>query len=104
MGLLVAVVCEIPKAHAFVREGRWKTSDYPLSRNTLRNRKVGMYGMGRIGRCIARRIEAFGLPVAYYSRRPADDVAYDYCPLPSSALDKSKSGKPDFNDEPGHDS
>lgn len=80
LGLLVSVVREIPKAQAFVREGRWKTSDYPLSRNTLRNRRVGLYGMGRIGRCIARRIEAFGLPVAYHSRRPAGDVAYDYFP------------------------
>lgn len=80
LGLLISVVREIPKAQAFVREGRWKTSEYPLSRNTLRNRKVGIYGMGRIGRCIARRIEAFGLPVAYHSRRPADGVAYDYFP------------------------
>lgn len=80
LGLLISVVREIPKAHAFVREGRWKISEYPLSRNTLRNRRVGIYGMGRIGRCIARRIEAFGLPVAYYSRRPADGVAYDHFP------------------------
>ena len=42
--------------------------------------RVGIYGMGRIGRCIARRIEAFGLPVAYHSRRPAEGVAYDYFP------------------------
>jgi lactate dehydrogenase-like 2-hydroxyacid dehydrogenase len=80
IGLLVSVVREIPKAHAFVREGHWQTSEYPLSRLTLRNRRVGIYGMGRIGRCIARRIEAFGLPVAYHSRRPADGVAYDYFP------------------------
>lgn len=80
LGLLISVVREIPKAHAFVREGRWKTAEYPLSRNTLRNRRVGIYGMGRIGRCIARRIEAFGLPVDYYSRRPADGVAYNYHP------------------------
>ena len=80
IGLLLSVVREIPKAHAFVREGRWKTSEYPLSRLTLRNRKVGIYGMGRIGRCIARRIEPFGLPLAYHSRRPADGAAYDYFP------------------------
>ena len=80
LGLLLSVVSEIPKAHAFVREGRWQTSDYPLSRLTLRNRRVGIYGMGRIGRCIGRRIEAFGLAVAYYSRRPADGVTYDYFP------------------------
>lgn len=78
LGLLISVVREIPKAEAFVREGRWKEADYPLSRLTLRNRRVGIYGMGRIGRCIARRIEAFGLPVAYHSRRRAEGVAYDY--------------------------
>lgn len=80
LGLLISVVREIPKAAAFVREGRWKASDYPLSRLTLRNRRIGIYGMGRIGRCIARRIEAFGLPIAYHSRRPAEGVAYDYHP------------------------
>jgi len=80
LGLLISVVREIPKAAAFVRTGQWKTSEYPLSRLTLRNRTVGIYGMGRIGRCIARRIEAFGLPVAYHSRRPAEGVAYDYFP------------------------
>jgi lactate dehydrogenase-like 2-hydroxyacid dehydrogenase len=80
LGLLISVVREIPKAAAFVREGRWKASEYPLSRLTLRRRRVGIYGMGRIGRCIARRIEAFGLPIAYHSRRRADGVAYDYFP------------------------
>ncbi|WP_437354084.1 2-hydroxyacid dehydrogenase [Neorhizobium petrolearium] len=80
LGLLISVVREIPQATTFVREGRWKSSDYPLSRLTLRNRKVGIYGLGRIGRCIARRIEAFGLPVSYHSRRPAAGVAYDYFP------------------------
>jgi lactate dehydrogenase-like 2-hydroxyacid dehydrogenase len=80
LGLLISVVREIPQAASFVRAGRWATTDYPLSPLTLRNRKVGIYGMGRIGRCIARRVEAFGLPVAYHSRRPADGVAYDHYP------------------------
>jgi lactate dehydrogenase-like 2-hydroxyacid dehydrogenase len=80
LGLLISVVREIPKANAFVREGRWQTSEYPLSRLTLRNRRVGIYGMGRIGRCIARRIEGFGLSVAYHSRRRAEGIAYDYFP------------------------
>ena len=80
LGLLISVVREIPQAATFVRDGHWTASDYPLSRLTLRNRKVGIYGMGRIGRCIARRVEAFGLPVAYYSRRPAAGVSYDYHP------------------------
>ena len=80
LGLLISVVREIPKAAAFVRNGEWKTSSFPHSRLTLRNRTVGIYGMGRIGRCIARRVEAFGLPVAYHSRRPAEGVDYAYFP------------------------
>lgn len=80
IGLLISVVREIPQASGFVQQGRWKTSEYPLSRLTLRNRRVGIYGMGRIGRCIARRVEGFGLPVAYHSRRPVDGLAYDYHP------------------------
>lgn len=80
IGLLLSVVREIPKAQAYLREGKWKESNYTPSRLTLRNRTIGMYGMGRIGRCIAQRIEAFGLPVAYHSRRPAEGVAYSYFP------------------------
>lgn len=80
IGLLISVVREIPKAEAYLRDGKWKVSNYPHSRLTLRNRTVGIYGMGRIGRCIAQRIEAFGLPVAYHSRRPAEGVAYSYFP------------------------
>jgi lactate dehydrogenase-like 2-hydroxyacid dehydrogenase len=42
-------------------------------------RTVGMVGMGRIGRAIARRLDAFGVPVVYHSRRP-QDVSYRYYP------------------------
>ena len=46
---------------------------YPLTKATLRNRTVGMVGMGRIGKAIAKRLEAFGVPVVYHaaSRKPA---------------------------------
>jgi hypothetical protein len=36
--------------------------------------------MGRIGQAIARRLEAFGVPVAYHNRRPAEDVSYQISP------------------------
>lgn len=80
LGLLISVVREIPRAEAFVRAGKWKVASYPLSRLTLQRRRVGIYGMGRIGRCIARRVEAFGLPIAYHSRRPVDGLTYEYFP------------------------
>lgn len=81
IGLLINAVRELPKAEAYLREGRWRSEGpYPLTRGTLRGRKVGIFGMGRIGRAIARRIEAFGLPVSYHNRRKLEDVTYDYYP------------------------
>ena len=40
---------------------------------------MGIVGLGRIGEAIARRVEAFGVSVAYYNRR-RKDVAYRYYP------------------------
>lgn len=46
----------------------------------LRDRKVGMVGMGRIGQAIARRLDASLVPVVYHSRKPAPGVAYKHYP------------------------
>ncbi len=79
IGLLLNTVREFPKAEAWLREGRWANEGaYPLTRMTLRGRRAGIFGMGRIGRAIARRLEALGLPVAYHNRRPVEGVSYDY--------------------------
>nr|WP_246730383.1 2-hydroxyacid dehydrogenase [Nitratireductor mangrovi] len=79
IGLLINTVRELAKAENYLRAGRWEGEGaYPLTRATLRGRSVGIFGMGRIGQAIARRIEAFGLPVAYHNRRPVDGVAYAY--------------------------
>ena len=75
LGLLLATVREIPQADRFVRAGGWKSGVFPLG-PTLRERTVGLIGMGRIGRAIAKRLDAFSVPVAYHSRRPQPDVPY----------------------------
>jgi len=81
LGLLLNTVRELPKAEAWLRAGKWVSKgDYPLTRATLRGRRVGIFGMGRIGLAIARRIEAFGLPVSYYNRRTVEGVAYTWYP------------------------
>ncbi|MGU3399546.1 2-hydroxyacid dehydrogenase [Brucellaceae bacterium D45D] len=81
IGLLIDTVRELSKSEAFLRDGRWeKEGRYPLSKLSLRGRSVGIFGLGRIGKAVARRVEAFGLPVAYHNRRKADGVAYDYYP------------------------
>jgi lactate dehydrogenase-like 2-hydroxyacid dehydrogenase len=81
VGLLINTVRELPKAEAWLRQGKWAgTGNYPLTRSTLRGRKVGIFGLGRIGQAIARRLEAFGLPISYFSRRPVEGVDYTYYP------------------------
>jgi lactate dehydrogenase-like 2-hydroxyacid dehydrogenase len=80
LGLLLCTVREFTQAERFVRAGKWARQGYPLSKATLRNRTVGMVGLGRIGQAIARRLEAMKVPVVYHSRRPASGVAYRHYP------------------------
>jgi len=79
LGLLLCTVREFPQADRYVRAGKWPKAQYPLAKATLRDRTVGMVGMGRIGKAIAKRLEAFGVPVVYHSRNP-QDVTYKYYP------------------------
>jgi lactate dehydrogenase-like 2-hydroxyacid dehydrogenase len=80
IGLLLCTVRELPQAERYVRAGKWLKSNYPLSRATLRDRTVGLVGMGRIGMAIARRLEAFGVPVVYHTRRARPELAYRHYP------------------------
>jgi len=80
IGLLLCTVREFPQSERFLRAGKWPKGHYPLTKATLRDRTVGMVGMGRIGKAIARRLEAFGVPVVYHSRNPQSGVTYKYYP------------------------
>ena len=64
MGLLIATLREFVKADRYLRSGLWQTQSYPLSAGSLRDRKVGIVGMGRIGQAIGRRLEASRVPVS----------------------------------------
>ncbi len=55
LGLLIATLRDFIKADRYLRSGLWMTQNFPLSVGSLRDRKVGMVGMGRIGQAIARR-------------------------------------------------
>ena len=80
LGLLLCTAREFPQAERYLRAGKWAQQGYPLSKATLRNRTVGMVGMGRIGQAIARRLEAMQVPVVYHSRRPAAGLSYRHYP------------------------
>ena len=80
LGLLLCTVREFPQAERYLRAGKWLEKAYRLTPATLRDRIVGMVGMGRIGKAIGRRLDAFGVPVVYHSRNPQPGVGYKYYP------------------------
>ncbi|HWE45827.1 MAG TPA: 2-hydroxyacid dehydrogenase [Caulobacteraceae bacterium] len=74
LGLLIATLRHIPQADRFVRAGKWREGNYPLSDASLRGRSVGIVGLGRIGKAIARRLQASKIAVAYHGRTRQADV------------------------------
>lgn len=80
LGLLLNTVREFCKAENYLRSGGWRSAPFPLSRSSLRDRSVGIVGLGRIGLAIARRVSAFGIPVSYHSRSPKPEVPYTFFP------------------------
>lgn len=81
VGLLLATLRRIPQGDRFVRTGRWPAGPFPLS-PTLRGRRVGILGLGAIGKAVARRLEGFGVPIAYHGRSRQDGLGYEYCATP----------------------
>lgn len=79
IGLLLATLRQIPQAERFLREGHWREGAFPLS-PTLRGRRVGIVGLGNIGKAVARRLEGFDVPIAYHGRSKQDGVPFDYHP------------------------
>ena len=79
IALLINTLRELPKAEAWMRAGNWKPGTaYPLTRLTLRTRTVGIFGMGRIGSAIVRRLEGFGVAIRYHNRRPVEGAPWPF--------------------------
>ncbi len=87
LGLMIMTVRQLPQSERYLRAGQWTAKGaFPLS-PSLRGRTVGILGLGRIGKTIATRIAAFGLPIAYHGRHAQAGVAYRYH---SSLIDMAK--------------
>lgn len=73
MGLLLAVRHRIVEQDALVRRGDWETPGYlPLASADAHGAKVGVIGLGAIGRAFVRRCRGFAMDVAYATPRPLD--------------------------------
>lgn len=79
VALLLDLFRTVSAADRFVRRGDWLAGGYPLARKFSGSR-IGIVGLGRIGRDVARRLEAFDVRLAYHNRRKVEDVEYRYLP------------------------
>jgi hydroxypyruvate reductase len=80
--LVLAIGRRIPEGDRFVRAGRWSApggAPFPLGRR-VSGAKLGIVGLGRIGRTIAKRSTGFDMEVRYHSRNPVADVPWQHEP------------------------
>ncbi|AXS41913.1 2-hydroxyacid dehydrogenase [Breoghania sp. L-A4] len=79
LALMLMCVRELPAAERYLRAGRWvKEGPYPLTRGSLKGRTLGILGLGRIGKQVAKRAEACGMSIVYHGRSEQADVPYRY--------------------------
>ena len=77
IGALLAVARNVCSADRFVRRGDWLNGRFPMS-TRVSGKRLGILGLGRIGRTVARRASGFDMAIRYHNRQPAADVVYGY--------------------------
>ncbi|WP_320195075.1 2-hydroxyacid dehydrogenase [Agrobacterium rosae] len=79
IALLINTVRRFYEAEKYLREGKWVSEGpFALSPFSLRGRKVGLFGMGRIGQEIAKRLEPFKVEIGYHTRSRKSELSYTY--------------------------
>ncbi len=79
MGLVLSVGRAIPQADQFVRAGLWPAGPIALARK-VSGARMGIVGLGRIGKAIAQRAKAFGMSIAYTARSEKPDSGFTFFP------------------------
>jgi lactate dehydrogenase-like 2-hydroxyacid dehydrogenase len=77
MGLILSIGRRIPQADKFVRNGDWVDDQFALV-HKVSGARIGIVGMGRIGRSIAKRAAAFDMHISYTCRDARADVPYAF--------------------------
>jgi len=78
--LMLSALRRIPQNDRMIREGGWRVAGQIELASCARGRTLGILGLGRIGKALARRAEVVGMKVAYHSRARQADVRYGYYP------------------------
>ena len=81
LALMLAAYRGLCAGDRFVRDGQWELNPQPSALPLARRfsgTRVGIVGMGRVGRAVATRVQAFGCPVAYTDLHPMADVSHRF--------------------------
>jgi len=78
VGLTIALLRRLPQADAHVRAGKWPSGEMPLA-TKVSGKRIGIVGLGRIGRAVAKRFAGFTDKIGYTDVAP-QDVAFAYYP------------------------
>ena len=76
MALLLAMSRNVPQASASVKAGEWKRSQF--TGTELQGKTLGLIGLGRIGREVAKRCQSFGMPVVGYDPYASEEYAKNF--------------------------
>lgn len=79
IALMLDAARGLSAADRFVRRGEWTKGTFPLMRK-VSGARLGVVGMGRIGRAIAQRAAGFRMDIRYHTRRAVVDVAWPHEP------------------------
>jgi lactate dehydrogenase-like 2-hydroxyacid dehydrogenase len=75
VGLMIDTVRAISAADRYVRAGQWPKGSFPLA-TRFSGKRLGILGLGKIGRAIAQRAEGFQMQIRYHNRKPDPNCGY----------------------------
>jgi len=88
IALMLASLRHIAKGDAFVRAGQWGKEGFPLG-NSPKGKRLGILGLGQIGKAFGRRAEVFGMDIRFWNRSPVKDTAWKACASPVALAEDS---------------
>lgn len=78
--LVLDTMRRLAAADRFVRRGEWSEGRVPALARQVTGARVGILGLGRIGRAVAQRLAAFDTEISYTGRSEKPDVAWRFVP------------------------
>lgn len=76
LALLLATARRIVVGDQYIRTGQWARGEMALTRR-VNGKRVGILGLGRVGKALAKRLEALNMKISYTNRKELD-VPYAY--------------------------